>query len=145
MAEPYVRPGSYTTKLMPQEEMAFRLWLSSPFDADGKRLTGTVPFDPANKNPDYDMRGFFRGLLSGDKKAVAAINPSDKQLHYPDYWKTPIHPTFSNESKYAYTAAGAPAWTGDDASGWMLKDSGGGIVKDERTTHQKLASMARGR
>lgn len=42
-------------------------------------------------HPDYDMEGFLRdnpGFVAGPGQ------------HYPDTYKLPNHPTFSNESKY---------------------------------------------
>ena len=53
---------------------------------------------------DYDMRGFFYGLLTGDPQATTAINPADQQLHFTDKWKLPNHPSFSNESMYSNSA-----------------------------------------
>ena len=73
-----------------REEPAFRKWVK-----DNK-----VPFDPDAKGPqDYDMRGFWKALQAGDEKAKSGIDPNDGKLHYPDYWKTPYHETFSAESQ----------------------------------------------
>jgi hypothetical protein len=79
---------------------------------------------------DYDMRGFWKALKSGDPRAETAINPSDNELHFPDTWKTPIHHSFSNESIYA--DADAPHWEGN-----VLVDKDGRVVVDERTPEER--------
>lgn len=50
---------------------------------------------------DYDMRGFYAGMLTGDPAATTGMNPSDMQMHFNDKWKLPNHPSFSNESMYS--------------------------------------------
>lgn len=88
--QPYVQPGehNYNTQLRPSEEAAFRDWVQK----------NNVPFASTAKTTDYDMRGFWKALQAGDPTARSAIDPNDKQLHYPDRWKTPYHETFSHES-----------------------------------------------
>lgn len=103
----------YQTKLAPQQEKMFQQWLA----------VSKAPFDPSPR-ADYDMRGFWLGLVNGDPQAQTAINASDKQLHFPDTWKTPYHATFSSESKYA--TPGAPSWAGD-----RLIDKRGNVIADE--------------
>lgn len=104
----------YTTKLLPNEEREFQSWLAAT----------KAPHDPGPK-ADYDMRGFWLGLRNGDPVARTEINPADKAIHFPDKWKTPNHPTFSNESIYAQP--GAPYWQGD----FLIGDNGK-ILADER-------------
>ena len=58
------------------------------------------------------MRGFYKALQNGDEMAKTAVDPHDKQIHFPDYWKTPYHETFSNESQWA--TKGAPSWNDQD-------------------------------
>src|SRR5215469_1812950 len=115
---PYLRKGAgnFFTQLPPSQERGFRAWVSG----------NNVPFDPNAKVTDYDMRGFWRALQGGDPKARSAIDPNDKQLHYPDYWKTPYHQTFSNESQWA--SPDAPHWTDDD----KLIDKTGKVLFDDR-------------
>jgi hypothetical protein len=72
------------------------------------------------------MRGFFRALLSGDPRAASAIDPNDQRMHYPDFWKTPQHETFSKESQWALP--NSPAWNEQD----QLVSPGGRIVFDDR-------------
>lgn len=101
----YAKPGAsnFNTDLGDQEPQ-FRGWLKS----------NKVPFDADSKGPqDYDMRGFYKGLQAGDPQAKSAVDPNDHQLHYPDYWKTPYHQTFSNESQWADPAK-APKWNDQD-------------------------------
>ena len=111
----YVAPGDhvYNTPLSPMEEHAFRNWVK----------TNNVPFDLNAPVTDYDMRGFWRALQTGNPRAKSAINPADKKLHYPDFWKTPYHETFSNESQWATKKA--PHWQGD-----VLLDSKGNVIFD---------------
>jgi hypothetical protein len=111
-----VKPQSYSTDLGSQEP-AFRQWV----------VQNKVPFDPDAKTPqDYDMRGFWRGLQSGDPKAASAVDPNDNRLHYPDYWKTPFHETFSSESKWAMPDT--PSW--NDKDQLVAKD--GSVIYDDR-------------
>lgn len=99
----YVRPGKhvYNTTLVGPGEALFRAWVRRQ----------NVPFDPDAKTSDYDMRGFWKALKDGDPKATNAVDPNDGKLHYPDYWKTPYHQSFSNESQWA--TDDAPHWAGD--------------------------------
>lgn len=115
---PYVIPGDhqYNTPLQPQQEAQFRQWISQ----------NNVPFNPDVAVSDYDMRGFWNALQSGDQRAASAIDPNDKRLHYPDYWKTPYHKTFSNESQWA--VPNAPKWTDDD----KLVAPDGTVIFDDR-------------
>lgn len=109
--------SSYATQLDPLEEFAFRQWAKD----------NNVPFNVEAKEPqDYDMRGFWRGIQQQDPKAKSAVDPNDNRLHYPDYWKTPLHETFSNESQWA--GVNAPHWTEDD----KLVKNNGRVVFDDR-------------
>jgi hypothetical protein len=67
-----------------------------------------------NKFPqsnDYDMHGFSRAYLeSGPLGLGGKPDPNDgNRIHYPDTWKLPNHPSFSNESQYA-VGPGFPEW-----------------------------------
>lgn len=98
---PWAARGQYTTRLSPDAEMEFRHWVAQ----------NNVPFDPDRQITDYDMRGFWQALQNKDPIARSAIDPNDQRLHYPDYWKTPYHATFSNESQWANHRA--PHWDGN--------------------------------
>lgn len=123
------QPGSsYNTQLNPLEEMAYRQWVQQ----------NNVPTDPQATSPqDYDMRGFYQGLQQQNPRAQSAINPNDSQMHFPDYWKTPLHQSFSNESQWA--PASAPSWNAQD----QLVSQGGRVVYDERKQPSLFDLMAR--
>jgi hypothetical protein len=115
----YVTPGNhvYNTPLSPQEEQDFRGWVKS----------NNVPFNPDAPVSDYDMRGFYRALSSRDPRATSAIDPNDNRLHYPDYWKTPYHQTFSNQSQWA--TPDAPRWNNQDQ---LIDSYSGRVIFDDR-------------
>ena len=115
-------PTSYNTELAPHEELAFRQWVAA----------NNVPFDPNAPISDYDMRGFYKALTSGDEKAKSAIDPNDDRIHYPDYWKTPYHESFSNESQWADPKK-APSWNDKD----QLVMPDGTVVYDDRAPKKK--------
>lgn len=134
MASPYDRnisyakpapAGGYLTALPQDQEKAFQQWVSQ----------NNVPFDPSSQ-ADYDMRGFWKGLMSGDPRATTAINPNDRQLHFPDYWKTPYHKSFSAESMWATEKA--PSWNEKD----QLVTPDGKVVFDERADTRVSKKMA---
>ena len=86
------------TKLPAEQEEEFLNWVKS----------NKVPFDPNDKYPDYDMRGYYLSTLNNPQAPQAAINQATQSLHYPDTFKTPYHESFSSESKWA--TEGAPSW-----------------------------------
>jgi hypothetical protein len=110
----------YNTPLPPDQEQVFQQWVAQ----------NKVPFDPKAQVTDYDMRGFWQALQNKDPKAMTAVDPNDNRLHYPDYWKTPYHETFSNESQWA--APNAPEWNKQD----QLVAPDGSVLFDDRA--QKL-------
>lgn len=119
--------ASFNTPLDPGTEQFFRQWVTQ----------NNVPFQPDAAGPqDYDMRGFYQALQQQNPKAQAAVNPNDGRMHFPDFWKTPSHATFSNESQWA--PASAPAWQPDD----KLMAPNGRVVVDERRP-AALADMFR--
>lgn len=124
----FVKPGvtpttRFNTILAPDQESAFRKWVT----------LNNVPFDPNSSGPqDYDMRGFYKGLLSGDPHATTGMNPNDKQLHFSDWWKTPYHESFSAESQWANPRT-APRWNDRD----QLVTPGGRVVFDERARKRR--------
>lgn len=82
---PVETSDQYTTQLAPSEETEFQKWKAK--------------YAPKDSGYDYDLRGAFKSGLKP--------NPAG---HWPDTYKKPNHPTFSNESKYA--TPGAPHWEG---------------------------------
>lgn len=67
------------------------------------------------------------------------VNPNDSQLHYPDYYKTPLHSSFSSESQWA--GPNAPSWINDS----QLVAPNGRIMFDEQNqpAPNSLAALAR--
>jgi hypothetical protein len=106
----------FNTPLPLGDELKFNAWLQE----------NKVPFDARAPVSDYDMRGFYKGLQEGHPAAASAIDPNDQQMHYPDYWKTPYHETFSNQSQWALPTA--PAWNEQD----QLIDQSGKLLFDDR-------------
>ena len=113
---------SYITALPPEQEAQFQAWVK----------TANVPFDPS-PTADYDMRGFWQALQNGDPIAKTAVNPNDQRMHYPDYWKTPYHQSFSAESQWAVPEK-APRWNDKD----QLVAPDGTVVFDERAEKMKV-------
>lgn len=95
------------TKLSPSEERDFQAWA---------QRTGAPITD------DYDMRGFWK---SGGSTSV---NRNDGLPHYTDEFKTPLHKSFSGESRYADKAKHPPKW--NDRDQLVAKD--GTVLFDER-------------
>lgn len=106
--KPWAKSGPYVTKLSDTDEKAYRIWLSE--------VSNTVGREQHPDDPTYDMRGLFKKVLSGK-------TPLDlsQGAHFPDTYKTPYHPTFSNESRYA--KEDAPRWNGD-----VLYDKDGSVA-----------------
>jgi hypothetical protein len=102
----FLNPGAtapYNTALPPQQEAQFRAWLTE----------NQVPFNPNLPVSDYDMRGYWSALQAGDPHAKQEVDPNDNRPHFPDYWKTPLSPTFSSDSQWANPEV-APRWEGDN-------------------------------
>lgn len=78
------------------------------------------------------MRGFYSALSNGDERASPAVDPNDGRMHYPDYWKTPYHETFSNESQWANPDT-APKWNDKD----QLITTDGNVLYDDRAENGK--------
>lgn len=110
---PPVMAGNYMTKLSPLQEMAFQQWVKQ----------NNVPFNPS-PTADYDMRGFYQAMMNRDPRASSGIDPNDGRMHFTDYFKTPTHPSFSAESKWATN--GAPSWNEND----QLIDKLGKVIYD---------------
>ena len=72
-----VDPDKYNTVLSMDDEVKFQAWKKQ--------------YAPKDSGEDYDLRGAFK----------AGLTPDPKTGHWPDTYKKPNHPTFSNESKYA--------------------------------------------
>lgn len=107
----------------------FRSWLQEnkvPFNADAQGPT------------DYDMRGYYQGLVNGNPMArPSEVNPNDNRPHFTDYYKTPQHQTFSADSQWA--GSGAPQWVNDH----QLADQSGRVLFDEAPSGNALANLMR--
>lgn len=117
--------GPYQTNLNPQDEWNFRSWARTnniPFPEKYSSIDQYID-DP---KADYDLRGYWQAQQAGNPMAMRAAN-----LHFPDYWKTPYHESFSNESKYA--GAGAPRWNEKN----QLISPVGSVVFDENKRGKK--------
>jgi hypothetical protein len=80
-------PVTFDTRLSDTDEIRFRAWKEK--------------YAPNDSGLDYDLRGAFKSGLKPDVTG-----------HWPDTFKKPSHPTFSNESRYA--KFGKPGrWEGD--------------------------------
>lgn len=115
---PFLPSANYNTQLDPAQELAFRQWVQR----------NNVPFNYDASGPtDYDMRGYYQGLQNGNPMASPTeVNPNDNRLHYTDYYKTPLHQTFSAGSQWA--GPNAPEWI----NGSQLATPGGRILFDEK-------------
>lgn len=124
---PFSLAPSYNTSLNPMDEFQFRNWVQQ----------GSIPFDPNAAGPsDYDMRGFWKAAQQGNPQASTAINPNDGLIHYPDYWKTPLHQSFSNESQWA--GPNTPQWANDS----QLAAPNGRVVFDENAPKGLLGLLS---
>ncbi|HKO93453.1 MAG TPA: hypothetical protein VJU61_20005 [Polyangiaceae bacterium] len=80
----------FETALDANEEARFQEW---------KRR-----YAPNDSGADYDLRGAFK----------AGVEPDPENGHWPDTWKKPNHPTFSDQSQYARLAPSkAGSWRGE--------------------------------
>lgn len=78
MPEPIIiDPANFDTMLSPMQERQYQEWKKQ--------------YAPNDSGYDYDLRGaFLKGYF-----------PSADNGHFPDEFKKPNHPTFSNQSKFA--------------------------------------------
>ncbi len=113
---PFMEQQSLNTALQQPQEWQFRQWLQD----------NNVPFNPNAGVTDYDMRGFWQGMMQGHPMARSAIDPNDGLMHYNDYWKTPTHERFSDQSQWA--KPGAPTWINDN----QLAGQNGRILYDDQ-------------
>lgn len=85
-----VDPSHYDTPLTQGQEEKFQDWKSK--------------MAPNDSGEDYDLRGAF----------LNNISPDEKTGHWPDTFKKPNHPTFSDQSMYAGERPDlAGRWQGD--------------------------------
>ncbi len=92
--------NTFDTRLSAQEEQSFATWKNQ--------------YAPQDSGADYDLRGAFK----------AGLVPDAATGHWPDTFKKPNHPTFSDQSMYATGANAAKAgrWEGEK----FMPPAGGG-------------------
>lgn len=92
-------PSIFQTKLSKGDEQKYQKWLNSTSKDTG------VDYNP--DDPGYDMRGYWQDIV-----ATGKFKKMGEKQHFPDTYKTPYHPTFSRESKFA--SPDAPYWNKND-------------------------------
>ena len=114
-------PFPYHTPLNPINEALYQ---------DYAKRNGFHPEDPT-----YDGRGWYMAYMDpkdpNHDLTTTQVNPNDHRVHYSDYWKTPLHPSFSMQSKYWTPEMGYRQWSGSDASMNPLRDLTGNVLYDE--------------
>jgi hypothetical protein len=96
----YATAGPYFTPLSKDQENQYQSWLGGVSKMVGHEL------DPDDLT--YDMRGYWKDIVNTGQWDSSAFTTG---AHFPDIYKTPYHPTFSRESRYALPTA--PAWLND--------------------------------
>lgn len=86
-----MKSGKYDTPLSSDEAAGYAEWKKQ--------------YAPRDSGEDYDLQGAYK----------AGLTPDPETGHWPDTFKKPNHPTFSNESMYATgdNAAKAGHWEGN--------------------------------
>lgn len=126
---PDAMPGPYSTQLSPSIESKFRDWVNR----------NNVNHDPDNPKENYDMRGYYLdNILNKKSDSGATISRSDQLPHYPDYYKTPYHPLFSDESKWAVPGM-TPSW---NEKGQLVSPLGHTIAYDDENENSLGVSWA---
>ena len=93
--DPLDYSDQYNTQLTPQQEAQYQQWLQLQSALNHR--------DMSRDNYDYDMRGAF---ASGATQAANA--------HWPDTFKKPNHPSFSDQSQYnGVNGASGGTWSQD--------------------------------
>lgn len=93
--------GKNRTPMVPPRQTTFSPHLENLYQAWAES-------NRAPQTNDYDMRGYFMDIMRG-KTANTDKGLADLAKHYPDTYKLPNHPSFSNESKYS-TGKDDPYW-----------------------------------
>jgi len=121
-------PSPYGTPLNIKERLAYDLW----------KVKNQVQDDPRGFNNSYDMEGFFKDMVlnnpNKDDSGITTLMADG--IHYPDKYKTPFHPTTSNESKYKMPSMNRN-WLPNGDGTYSLTDlDTGKIIRDERNAFQ---------
>lgn len=109
---------AYDTKLAPDDEQKFQTWKQQ--------------YAPKDSGADYDLRGAYKD----------GLQPDPKNGHWPDTYKKPNHPTFSDQSIYAKDAPDkAGHWNGDTYVPPVARATGGPARKRYAEGGASVASM----
>ena len=108
MGGPVRNNKRYTTTLTVNEEKQFKDWYSKV--AKHKNLNP----NPDADGQDYDYRGYWK---NEDRDYILGSNPN---AHFPDKYKQPTHPTFSNESIYSNDKTPGGTWVRGKGT-WLFK------------------------
>ena len=107
---------NFETKLSKDEESKYQDWKSI--------------HAPNDSGFDYDFRGAFK----------AGVTPDNESNHWPDTFKKPNHPTFSDQSQYAKDAPHlAGSWNGDT---YIPPASAGPKAPGSASAAQDLSDMS---
>jgi len=105
LGDPNDFTGRYNTQLTPDEELAFKMWLTDLGAKNGR--------DVSRDMYDYDLRGAFKANAGQEDNG-----------HFPDTFKKPNHPTFSSESQYSgVDGLTGGEWIKDRSGKWSFKAS----------------------
>lgn len=108
----------YNTQLSPSDEAMFQVWKSQ-----------NAPHD---SGADYDLRGAYQ----------SGLQPSAANGHWPDTYKKPNHPTFSDQSVYAKSNPGmAGYWINNQQFVPPANYRSGGIIPHMADGGIGLANM----
>lgn len=126
--------GPYQTALSPGMESVFRNFLADS-SAGPNAHPAFSQFNPDNPKSDYDMRGWFSAAINPNDPMHSRTSMADSSNsaapHFDDFWKTPYHAGFSDESRFAIPGGGAPGWKEDGYGGWNLVKPSGDVAKAE--------------
>lgn len=96
--------NKYKTKLTESEEKEFLNWYRTV------AIINKLDINPDHPDHHYDYRGFWKNSSDQDKLVMSLMGGNK---HFPDKWKTPLHPTFSNESIYSNDFTPGGHWEGE--------------------------------
>lgn len=110
MADTVNLSDKYNTPLTPEEKSKYLEWLKSK------------DIKPATASYDYDMQGAFKAGVAQSENG-----------HFPDTFKKPNHPTFSDQSQYN----GVDGFTGGQ---WIPGANGTFVFNASQTNLQNLGA-----
>lgn len=103
MAEPDFTE-QFNTPLAPDAEAQYQQWLAQQSQLAGRDMRGDLW--------NYDMRGAFQ----------FGAGASGENQHWPDTWKKPNHPSFSDQSRYhGVEGHQGGAWSQDAGGQWSFR------------------------